>query len=81
MKRLMMTAAALVLLTTVSHVAQDCARFEGEDEAICKASGVKAVLKMQRQNAKLAKQGKLCGDYWGQEDCKWINRNRGQLRD
>ena len=75
MKRLMTTAAALALLTTVSHAAQDCARFEGEDEAICRASGVKAVLKMQRQNAKLAKQGKLCGDYWGPDDC-WAKKRK-----
>ena len=76
MKRLMMVAA-LALLTTGAYAGavkdkteQACARFEGEDKEECLDRGVKGVLKMHREFREQAKQGKLCGDYWGPENCK-----------
>jgi hypothetical protein len=51
---------------------QDCAKqnFDGEEEHYRLREGVRATLKMQRENDRLAKQGKLCGDYWGDEFCR-----------
>jgi hypothetical protein len=76
-----MIATALAMLATPAYALdnspQQCSQFKGKQEiqdesAIdsCLRIGAKAYVKKSQKIEKLKKQGKLCGEYWGDEFCK-----------